>query len=398
MTFASLAPVPPDPILGLMEAFTGDPAAGKIDLTVGVYRDDSGHTPVMGAVANAERELFAAQATKAYLPPAGVAGFLRGLRHLVLGSSLAEGLEARSAAIQTPGGCGALRLGAELFARAEAGRKVYLGGPTWGNHGALMTGAGLSIEEYPYYDPTSHTLLLDGMLERLRRASERSLVVLQASCHNPSGADPNPDQWAAILDVIEERSLVPLFDLAYLGLGAGLEKDAFAVRSAAERLPELLIAVSCSKNFGLYRERTGAILAIGAEPGHRAGLESHLEQIARAVYSMAPAHGALIVERVLGDPELRRQWGEELAEMAARLSGLRREFAEALSALRPDLDPSWLQGQRGMFSLLGLDVATVRALREERHIYMVEDSRINVAGLSPANIPPLAEALAPLLG
>ena len=396
MTFASLNPVPPDPILGLMEAFAGDPAAGKIDLTVGVYRDDEGSTPVMRAVANAERDLFAAQATKAYLPPAGVAGFLDGLRRLVLGVH-AEGLESRTAAIQTPGGCGALRLGAELFGRAEPGRKVYLAEPTWGNHGALMSGAGLSIEGYPYYDSVRHELRLDGMLECLRRAPAQSLVVLQASCHNPSGADPNPGEWTAILDVIEERTLVPLFDLAYLGLGAGLDDDAYAVRSAAQRLPELLIAVSCSKNFGLYRERTGALLAVGAEPGHRAGLESNLEQIARSVYSMAPAHGALIVERVLGSSTLRRQWSEELAGMAARLSGLRREFAEALSALRPDLDTSWLPAQRGMFSLLGLDAATVRALREERHIYMVEDSRINVAGLSPTNIPPLAEALAPLL-
>ena len=396
MTFASLDPVPPDPILGLMEAFASDPAAGKIDLTVGVYRDDEGSTPVMRAVANAERDLFAAQATKAYLPPVGVAGFLDGLRHLVLGPST-EGLESRTAAIQTPGGCGALRLGAELFGRAEPGRKVYLAEPTWGNHGALMTGAGLSIEGYPYYDAVRHELRLDGMLECLRRAPAQSLVVLQASCHNPSGADPSPAEWAAILDVVEERALVPLFDLAYLGLGAGLDDDACAVRSAAERLPELLIAVSCSKNFGLYRERTGALLAVGAEPGHRAGLESNLEQIARTVYSMAPAHGALIVERVLGSPALRTQWSQELAGMAARLSGMRREFAKALSTLRPDLDTSWLPAQRGMFSLLGLDAATVRALREERHIYMVEDSRVNVAGLSAANIPPLAEALAPLL-
>ena len=396
MTFASLETVPPDPILGLMEAFAGDPAADKIDLTVGVYRDDEGSTPLMQAVANAERDLFAAQSTKVYLPPVGVGGFLDGIRHLVLGP-LAERLESRSAAIQTPGGCGALRLGAELFRRAEPGRMVYLAEPTWGNHGALMTGAGLSIESYPYYDPTRHELRLDGMRECLRRAPAQSLVVLQASCHNPSGADPKRAEWAAILDVIEERALVPLFDLAYLGLGAGLDEDAFAVRSAAERLPELLVAVSCSKNFGLYRERTGALLAIGEEPRHRAGLESNLEQIARTVYSMAPAHGALIVERVLGSPALRRQWSEELAGMAARLSGLRREFAEALSARRPDLDTSWLPAQRGMFSLLGLDVATVRALREQRHIYMVDDSRINVAGLSPANIPPLAEALAPLL-
>ena len=396
MAFASLEAVPPDPILGLMEAFAGDPAKEKIDLTVGVYRDDEGSTPVMQAVVSAERDLFAAQATKAYLPPAGVAGFLHGLRRLVLGT-LAERLESRSAAIQTPGGCGALRLGAELYARAGSGRKVYLGEPTWGNHGALMSGAGLSIEGYPYYDAGSHVLRLDGMLECLRRASPGSLVVLQASCHNPSGADPSPAEWAELLEVIEERTLVPHFDLAYLGLGAGLEEDALAVRSAVERLPEVLIAVSCSKNFGLYRERTGALLALGAQPGHRAGLESNLEQIARSVYSMAPAHGALIVERVLGEPVLRRSWREELAAMAARLAHLRSEFANALTTLRPELDTSWLARQRGMFSLLGLDAARVRALREERHIYMVDDGRINVAGLSPSNIPPLAEAIAPLL-
>ena len=397
MAFASLDVVPPDPILGLMEAFAADPATGKTDLTVGVYRDDTGNTPVMHAVAAAEREIFDAQRTKAYLPPAGVAGFLHSLCGLVFGE-LAATLESRIAAIQTPGGCGALRLGAELFGRAEPGRKVYLGEPTWGNHRALMNGAGLAVETCPYYDAARHALRLEGMLEALERAPARSLVVLQASCHNPSGADPDPDGWADILDLVEARDLVPLFDLAYLGLGAGLEDDARAVQAAANRLPEVLVAVSCSKNFGLYRERTGALLALVAEPGHRAGLESHLEQIARSVYSMAPAHGALIVERVLEDPVLLRNWSDELSAMAARLAQLRREFAAALSALRPELDTSWLARQQGMFSLLGLDAVRVRALRKERHIYMVEDSRINVAGLSPTNIPSLAEALAPILG
>ena len=396
MTLGSLQVVPPDPILGLMEAFAADPAREKTDLTVGVYRDDEGSTPVMRAVVEAERTLVARQATKAYLPPAGVAGFLRGLRGLVFGP-LAESLKPRIAAIQTPGGCGALRLAAELFARAEPAPRVYLGEPTWGNHAALMAGARLVIATYPYYDPIRHELRIDGMLECLRRAPARSLVVLQASCHNPSGADPDLAAWTDVLDVVEERALLPLFDLAYLGLGAGIEADSQAVRHAAERLPEMLVAVSCSKNFGLYRERTGALLALAAEPAHRPGLDSNLEQIARSVYSMAPAHGALIVERVLGDAALRRNWREELEAMAARLAHLRSEFANALTALRPELDTSWLARQRGMFSLLGLDAARVRALREERHIYMVDDSRINVAGLRPSNIPPLAEAIAPLL-
>jgi aspartate/tyrosine/aromatic aminotransferase len=375
MAFEILEPVPADAILGLMTAFQADPAPDKVDLTVGVYRNAEGLTPVIGAVAAAEQRLTAQQKTKAYLPPIGDAGFCRGMRRLVLGNQ-AESLEARTAVIQAPGGCGALRLGAELFTRAQPGQAVYLSVPTWGNHHGLMSGAGLPIKTYPYYDPVRHSFELDRMLEALSQIPARSLVMLQASCHNPTGADPDMAAWSQILDVVEQRELVPFFDLAYLGLGDGFQADAAPIQAATSRLPEVLVALSCSKNFGLYRERTGALLVLGSE---------------------APAHGALIVDRILADPVLTEQWRDEVAEMSQRLVQLRQEFADALAALRPDLDMSWLAQQRGMFSLLGIDADKVRALREEQHIYMVGDSRVNIAGLNDRNIPVVAEAVAPLL-
>jgi aspartate/tyrosine/aromatic aminotransferase len=396
MAFEILEPVPADAILGLMTAFQADPAPDKVDLTVGVYRNAEGLTPVIGAVAAAEQRLTAQQKTKAYLPPIGDAGFCRGMRRLVLGNQ-AESLEARTAVIQAPGGCGALRLGAELFTRAQPGQAVYLSVPTWGNHHGLMSGAGLPIKTYPYYDPVRHSFELDRMLEALSQIPARSLVMLQASCHNPTGADPDMAAWSQILDVVEQRELVPFFDLAYLGLGDGFQADAAPIQAATSRLPEVLVALSCSKNFGLYRERTGALLVLGSDAAQRAIIESHLKNIARGMYSMAPAHGALIVDRILADPVLTEQWRDEVAEMSQRLVQLRHEFAGALAALRPDLDLSWLAQQRGMFSLLGIEAEQVRALREDQHIYMVGDSRVNIAGLNDRNIPVVAEAVAPLL-
>jgi aspartate/tyrosine/aromatic aminotransferase len=221
--------------------------------------------------------------------------------------------------------------------------------------------------------------------------------VLQASSHNPTGQDPDLDQWREIIDILEERNLMPLFDLAYQGLGDGLDEDVAAIRAAVERLPEVFIAVSCSKNFGLYRERTGALLAIGRDASQKRVLESQGANVARGIYSMAPAHGPLIVEGVFNDPELRTLWLEELEEMRARIGGLRNQFAASLSSVRNDLDATWLTEQRGMFSLLGLSEHQVDTLREEQHIYMVRDSRINIAGLDDSNIPIVAEAVAPLM-
>ncbi|HKJ16986.1 MAG TPA: aromatic amino acid transaminase [Xanthomonadales bacterium] len=396
MTLDKLKEIPADAILGLMTAFRADPSSQKIDLTVGVYRDDQGNTPVMRAVAAAEDRLRQVEGTKSYMSPLGVDGFRTGIRKMVLGP-LDQSLSSRTAVIQAPGGCGALRVAAEMYLRTRTGETVYLSDPTWGNHRGLMGAAGLALEFYPYYHPGSHELERGRMLEALNKIPPQTLIVLQASSHNPTGEDPDAETWQAILDIVEERKLMPLFDLAYQGLGDGLDEDVAAVRAAAERLPEVFVAVSCSKNFGLYRERTGALLAIGADASQRHVLESQAANVARGIYSMAPAHGPLIVDGIFSDENLTAMWRDELEEMRGRINGLRSRFAAALVSVNSDLDTRWLAEQRGMFSLLGLSEQQVDTLREEQHIYMVRDSRINIAGLDDDNIPVVAEAVAPLM-
>lgn len=394
--FENLETLPPDPILGLATDFREDPSPDKVDLSVGVYRNRAGQTPVMEAVLAAERSLIAEQSTKAYLPPAGAPAFREEIFRLVLGEA-AAGLRSRAAVIQAPGGCGALRLGAELVHRASPGATVLLGDPTWPNHGPLLTGGGLVLARHPYYDTARHAVDLQPMLDALAQAKEGSLVLLQASCHNPTGADPDRAQWQEILDVVARRRLVPFFDIAYQGLGDDLDADAWAIREAVRRLPETVVAVSCSKSFGLYRERTGALIVVGDDAAHARAIESQANKAARAMYSMPPGHGALIAERILGDATLAAMWRKELAGMAARLRSLREAFVAAVHAVRPDVDLSWLARQRGMFSLLGLSPEAVRELRERRHVYMGLDSRVNVAGLSEDNVGRVAELVAPHL-
>jgi aspartate aminotransferase len=394
--FEKLETLPPDPILGLSAAFREDPSPDKVDLSVGVYKDRSGTTPVMAAVREAEAAILAAQSTKVYLPPAGVPGFREGIFSLALGEEAAS-LRPRSAVIQAPGGCGALRLGAELVHRAAPAATVYLSDPTWPNHAPLLVGGGLRVERHPYYDAASHSMTLQPMLDALSTAEPGAMVLLQASCHNPTGVDPGREQWSAILEVMARRRLVPFFDIAYQGLGDDLDTDAWAIREAARRLPEMLIAVSCSKNFGLYRERVGALIFVGAEPAQARAVESQANKAARSMYSMPPGHGGLIVDRILADPALRAPWQAEVAAMAERLRWLRKALADGIRAARPGLDASWLTRQRGMFSLLGVPPAAVTALREEHHIYMGFDSRVNIAGLSEDNVARVAELVAPHL-
>ena len=396
MSFSNLDRVPSDSILGLMAEFQADPAGGKVDLTVGVYRDDSGRTPVMTAVARAEALVCREQSSKAYLPVLGPGEFLEPMRELVAGPEL-PALESRLGIALTPGGCGALRVGAELFALAWPGKPAYVSSPTWPNHYNLISGAGVPIETHPYYDPVQHRPEWQAMLDGLERAPEGSLVVLQAACHNPTGADPGQAEWRAILDILGRRSLVPFFDMAYQGMGTDPDTDAACVRAALAELPEVLVAASCSKNFGLYRERTGALLWLTRDAAACKAVASQVGQITRRSYSMPPAHGGLVVGRVLADPELRGEWRREVAAMGARLLHARRGLAAALARARPDLDFSWIEAQRGMFSLLGIDARAVQRLREEHHIYIVGDSRINLAGLNDENTEVVAEAIAPLL-
>ncbi len=388
----------PDPILGLMAAFRADSDPRKVDLGVGVYRDERGETPVMQAVRDAERAVLERQTTKTYVAPAGNAGFNEAMRRLALGDGSPLARSERVCAVQAPGGCGALRLGAELIRVARPEAVVHVSNPTWANHVPLLSGCGLKLERYPYFDAVSGGVAFEAMLSALEALPPRSVVLLHASCHNPTGADLEEAQWRTLGAVLERRGLLPFIDMAYQGLGRGLAEDAYGLRLLAEQLPEALIAVSCSKNFGLYRERVGCLLVVGQSGAAAEATLSQLVRIARGLYSMPPDHGAAIVAEILSEEPLRAAWQRELAAMRARIVQLRTATAAALAAACPRKDFSHLVRQRGMFSYLGLDKDTVRRLREAHHLYMTDDSRINIAGLRPENIPYFAQAIAQALG
>ena len=388
----TLSPVPPDPILGVSAAFQKDTSPLKIDLGVGVYKDEAGKTPIPRAVKRAEQELLAAQTTKAYLSPVGHPGFNAQVAELTLGSDLA-GRRGELALAQAPGGSGALRLGASLLQLARPGSTVHVSDPTWANHIPLLGGAGLKLATYPYYSAERNALDFEGMIQKLGALPEGDVVLLHACCHNPTGQDLDPTQWAAVAEVLARRRLIPFLDMAYHGLGEDLDRDAASVRLIAKAVPELLIAVSCSKNFGIYRERTG-LLAVLCHGSTQAGIVTgHLGRAARTLWSMPPDLGAAIVDRVLSQPELRQDWMVELTHMAQRINGLRSLLADKLSAAT-DTDFGWIKQQRGMFSRLPLSPEQVARVRDQHHIYMTPDARINVAGVSPNSIEYLATSLA----
>jgi aspartate aminotransferase len=386
--------VPDDSILGLMAAFRADSAPNKVDLGVGVYRDARGETPVLDAVRRAERAVLDRQATKSYVAPAGNAGFNQAMERLVFGPEHPVLAAGRVRSIQGTGGCGALRLGAELIRSAAPHSLVYISNPSWANHVPLIGGAGLKLERYPYYDAATGAVRLTAMLEVFDSLPAGTVVLLHASCHNPTGADLAEDEWRQLLEVVKRRRLMPFIDMAYQGLGTGIDADAFAIRLFAAQLPEMLVAVSCSKNFGLYRERTGVLHMVTETPVTGVAALSHEVRIARTLYSMPPDHGAAIVNEILGDGTLRSAWEGELAAMRARLTGLRRELVRELAVACPQRDFGFIGAQHGLFSLLGLGVDQVTRLRTEHHIYMTDDSRINVAGLRTENLAYFVQSLA----
>jgi aspartate aminotransferase len=394
--FGNLEALPPDPILGVTAAFRRDPDPGKVDLGVGVYRDEGGETPVPAAVRQAERELVATQATKTYVGPAGNLEFNERIVALALGP-LAQELKERTATIQTVGGCGALRMAAELLHAAAPGAVVHVSDPTWANHEPLLGNSGIALQRYPYYDPATRGVAFERMLEQLDRLPSGDVVLLHACCHNPTGVDLDPGQWSVVADVLERRGLVPFVDLAYQGFGDDLETDVAGLRLLASRLPTLLLAISCSKNFGLYRERVGALAVLSESAATARALATHQARTGRRMYSMPPDHGAAVAARVLVEPRLRDSWQQELAAMVARLKSLRALLASRLSVRRPDRDFSWLTHQRGMFSLLGLEPAAISALCEVEHVYMTPDGRINVAGVSEVNVDRVADSIVRVL-
>jgi aspartate aminotransferase len=395
--FERLETVVPDTILGLMTAFRADPDPRKVDLGVGVYRDEHGETPVPASVRAAESALIARQTTKSYVGPAGNPAFNQGLEQLVLGAGHAALKANRVRTVQAPGGCGALRLGAELIRAASPESVVHVSTPTWANHVPLLSGAGLRLERYPYLDPATGGVRFDAMMGYLEQLPARAVVLLHASCHNPTGADLTQSQWREVLALIARRGLLPFIDMAYQGLGDGIDEDAFGVRLLGAELPEMLCAVSCSKNFGLYRERTGSLHLIGVTPAAADAALSQLVRLARGIWSMPPDHGAAIAQAVLADSALRAQWMEEVAAMRRRIQGLRREVVSQLAQHCPQRSFGFIAGQRGMFSFLGIDTAQVRTLRERHHIYMTDDSRMNIAGLRRDNLEYFARAVAEVL-
>ena len=395
--FGKLEILAPDPILGVTAAFRRDPEPSKVDLGVGVYRNERGSTPVPVAVLEAEQQLLAEQTTKTYVGPAGNLEFNERIVALALGP-MADALTERTATIQTVGGCGALRMGAELLHAAAPDAVVHVSAPTWGNHEPLLGNSGIALQRYPYYDPVTRSVCFDRMLDHLASLPAGAVVLLHACCHNPTGVDLSPEQWSAVADVLEHRGLVPFVDLAYQGFGDDLETDVAGLRLLAARLPTLMLAISCSKNFGLYRERAGALTVIAGNAATARATATHQARTGRRMYSMPPDHGAAIAARVLGDARLRQLWQDELAGMVTRMKGLRALLAGRLAARRPDLDFSWLTRQRGMFSLLGLERPAVEALAREEHVYMPPDGRINLAGVSDANADRVADSIVRVLG
>jgi aspartate aminotransferase len=396
--FERLEPVIPDPILGLMAAYRADPDPRKVDLGVGVYRDDRGDTPILPSVRLAESAMLARQDTKSYVSSAGNPGYNTAMEQLVLGVAHPALTARRVRTIQTPGGCGALRLGAELIRMVRPDMVVHVSTPTWANHGPLISGSGLKLAHYPYFDAATGGVKFAAMAEALERLSAGAVVLLHASCHNPTGADLSEGQWRELLALVKRRGLLPFIDLAYQGLGESPEADAFGPRLFCAELPEVLCAVSCSKNFGLYRERVGSLHLVSDSPSAADATFSHLVRLARGIWSMPPDHGAAIVRWILEDQQLRAQWLEELAGMRRRIHSLRHDVVGQLKVHCPQHDFSFIERQRGMFSFLGISVAQVHALRERHHVYMTDDSRANIAGLRRENLEYFARAVAQVLG
>lgn len=396
--FEVLNRLPPDPILASLAAYRADMDPAKVDLGIGVYRDDDGATPIPDAVKRAEAAMLGRQRTKAYVGSIGNLQFNRACESLVLGEHHATLAAGRVCTIQSPGGCGALRLGAEIIKAAAPQTVVYVSTPTWANHAPLLGGSGLKLANYPYYDPASGGIHFDAMVDTLRTLPAGSAVLLHAACHNPTGADLTDEQWLALVPLFKRGGLLPFIDMAYQGLGRGIAEDAYGIRVFAAELPELLIAVSCSKNFGLYRERAGTLHVVNSSAAVAEATLTHLARIARSIYSMPPDHGAAIVAELLAEPVLHASWLEEVASMRARMTRLRADFVAELHAACPRRDFSFITRQRGMFSLLGITAAQVQAMRAEHHVYMTDDSRINIAGLRAGNIAYVARALSQVLG
>ena len=399
--FEHITPAPPDAIIGLTEAYKADPNPAKINLAVGVYKDAAGNTPTLAAVRAAERWLLENEPNKVYLGIDGSPGYGRVTRELLFGRGHAwvddAGAGGRTATFQAPGGTGALRIAADLLAAHCPDASVWLSDPTWPNHPSLFNAAGLGVKTYPYLDPQTNALAFDAMLDALGQARSGDVVLLHGCCHNPTGIDPTPAQWARLGACIHERGAIPLLDFAYQGLAAGIEDDAAGLRTLAQACPEMIVCNSYSKNFGLYRERVGAMTVVAQDNAAAKAVQSQAKACIRRNYSNPPAHGALVVEHILGDAGLTAQWSDELAQMRGRVAqmrGLLRSSLDARGVVLGRGSNDFIEQQNGMFTMSGLTGEQVTRLREDHAVYVVGSGRVNVAGMTQANMPTLCDAIA----
>ena len=386
----SLKPQQADKILALMGEFRADTRQGKIDLGVGVYKDPLGNTPVMRAVKEAERRIWEAETTKAYTALAGEPAFRDGMASMILGDDWSRD---RTATLATVGGTGALRQAMELARMANPDLRIWVSDPTWPNHVSMIDFMGVPRSDYRYFDPETRGVDIDGMLSDLAQAKAGDVVLLHGCCHNPTGANLTAEDWARVADLLERTGATPLVDLAYQGFGDGLDADAEGTRLIAARIPQTLIAASCSKNFGIYRERTGVLLALCENAATRELTQGALAYLNRQTYSFPPDHGARIVSTILQDPALCADWKAELEAVRNGMLALRSQLARELQTLTGSDRFDFLERHRGMFSRLGATPEQVRHLKDEAAIYIVGDSRLNIAGLNERTVPVLARAI-----
>ena len=392
--FQHLEPYAGDPILSLNEAFQKDSRKDKVNLSIGIYFDDAGRIPVLDCVRQAEAQMLALGAAKPYLPIEGSAVARTAVQHLLFGDEHEAVRSGRVATLQTVGSSGGLRVGADFIKRWLPGSALWVSDPTWDNHRAMFEGAGITVHTYPYYDPATGGLQFDAMLASLRTLPPRSVVLLHACCHNPTGVDLSPAQWDALIPVLRERELLPYLDMAYQGYGDGIEEDAFAVRAMAASGLRFFIANSFSKSMSVYGERCGALSVACADAAEAALVLGQLKATVRRNYSSPGLHAAGIIAGVLGTPALRAAWVADVAAMRGRIQAMRQRLHATLSAMQPGRNAGYLLSQRGMFSYTGLSAAQVDRLRDEFGVYLVRSGRLCVAGLNSANVERTAAAMA----
>ena len=399
--FQSVQPAPPDAILGLTEAFKADPNPNKINLAVGVYKDEQGNTPTLAAVVEAERWLLDNEPTKSYLGIDGSPGYGKSTRKLLFGEGNDLVDNGRAVTFQCPGGTGALRVAGDYIANNHAGATLWLSNPTWANHQAIFQAASLPTQSYAYLDSETNSLDFEAMTAALDAVKPGDVVLLHGCCHNPTGVDPSAEQWRAIASLLKEKQALPLVDFAYQGFASGVDEDAAGLREVLNICDEVLVCSSYSKNFGLYRERVGALTVVASDASQAAAVQSQVKLAIRRNYSNPPAHGALVVERILDDAGLTQQWLDELTQMRNRINGQRTALRQALDSRGVQLNAKgngFIEQQNGMFTMSGLTKDQVAALKSDHAIYIVGSGRINVAGITASNLLTLCDAIAAVTG